>query len=54
MFDAVSCIIPGASRVEQAEQNVKASEMPSLTEEQMEGVTAIYEKYIKSSVHHLW
>ncbi len=54
MFDAVSCVIPGASRVEQAESNAHASDLPPLTEEQMNKVKEIYEKYIKSSVHQLW
>ena len=54
MFDAVSCVIPGASRVEQVEANVQVSGMPPLTQQQMDGVAAVYDRTIKASVHHLW
>ena len=37
-----------------AAQNVKAAELPDLTPEQMAGVKAIYDKYIRPTVHHLW
>lgn len=54
MYDAVSTVIPGASRPEQIKENVKASEMKPLTQEEMDGVKKIYDMYIKPSVHHLW
>ena len=54
MNDNVSCIIPGASRVSQIEDNIKASDLPPLTDDQMEGVKEIYQKYIKKYVHDLW
>jgi aryl-alcohol dehydrogenase-like predicted oxidoreductase len=54
MFDAVSCIIPGASRSEQIETNIRASELPALTEEQMSRVSEVYGRYIMPQVHHLW
>ena len=54
MFDAVSTIIPGASRPEQIIQNAKAVELPPLTSEQMEQVEAIYNRFIKAQVHHRW
>jgi aryl-alcohol dehydrogenase-like predicted oxidoreductase len=54
MFPEVSCVIPGASRPEQMEQNIKAAELSALTQEQTEGVKKIYDKYIKNPVHHLW
>lgn len=54
MFDAVSTIIPGASRPEQIIDNAKASQMPPLTEHQMKQVEAIYNKYIKHQVHTRW
>ena len=54
MFDAVSTVIPGASRAEQVRQNTQAAELPPLTEQEMNEVEYIYNKYIKSSVHHLW
>jgi aryl-alcohol dehydrogenase-like predicted oxidoreductase len=54
MFDAVSCVIPGASMVSQAESNVEAVKMAELTEEQMAKVKEIYNKYFKKGIHHLW
>ncbi|MDX9807072.1 MAG: aldo/keto reductase [Acholeplasma sp.] len=54
MFDAVSTVIPGASRPEQIFENAKASLLPLLTEAQMKQVEAIYNQYIKPLVHHRW
>ena len=53
-FDAVSCIIPGASNIKQADSNVSALQISGLTPEQLAAVQQVYEKYIKRSVHHLW
>jgi len=53
MFDAVTCAIPGAKRPSQAEQNMAAVDLPPLSDELMEGVKTIYEKYIKNPVH-MW
>jgi len=54
MFDAVSCIIPGASKPNQLTSNLQATELPELTAEQLEGVKAIYEAKIKPLVHDRW
>ena len=54
MHDAVSAVITGASKQEQVLSNVRAARMPSLTQEQMDGVSAIYDRYIKESVHENW
>jgi aryl-alcohol dehydrogenase-like predicted oxidoreductase len=54
MYDAVSCVIPGASRTEQAVSNAAVSDLPPLTDGQMEKVCEVYEKYIKDPVHYLW
>ncbi len=54
MFDAVSTVIPGASRSEQIIENVKATELPQISEAQMKKVEEIYQTYIKDPVHHLW
>lgn len=54
MHDAVSAVIPGASKCEQVLTNVKAAELTALTPEQMEGVAAVYDKYIRESVHCNW
>ena len=54
MHDAVSVVIPGASKVEQVYSNVNAVKAPALTDEQMAGVKDIYDKYIRESVHSNW
>lgn len=53
-FDAVSTIIPGASRPEQVSANVAALDFPDLNAEQISQMNSIYEKHIKKLVHHLW
>ena len=54
MFDEVSCVIPGASKLWHVESNVAAGTLPPLSDEQMAGVREVYETYIKEQVHHLW
>ncbi len=54
MFDEVSCAIPGSKRPSQAEDNVRASDLSPLSEDQMHKVSKIYEKYIKDDVHYRW
>jgi aryl-alcohol dehydrogenase-like predicted oxidoreductase len=53
-FPEVSCIIPGASKIEQVASNLSSLDLQDLSAEQIEQVNAIYEKYIKAQVHHLW
>ena len=50
----VSCIIPGASRPEQALANLSASKTASISDAQKLGAQTIYEEQIKPWVHHLW
>lgn len=54
MNDAVSVVIPGASKASQLTSNIEAAQLPPLTQEQMDGVQAIYDKYIRASVHDNW
>jgi aryl-alcohol dehydrogenase-like predicted oxidoreductase len=54
MFDAVSCVIPGASRADQVTANLEAANLPPLTSAQMDRVKQIYENRIKPTVHSLW
>ncbi len=54
MFDAVSCVIPGASRPEQVIDNAAAAELPPLSDGQMNQVREIYDQLIRPSVHPLW
>ena len=53
-FKEISCIIPGASKVEQVHSNLQALNIPNLSYSQLSGIQDIYEKYIKKEVHHLW
>ncbi len=53
-FDAVSCIIPGASNIKQVDSNISALQIPGFTPEQLAAVQQVYEKYIKRAVHQLW
>ena len=52
--EAVSTIIPGASKPEQISANVEALKYSDLNEEQLFNVNEIYDKYIKKTVHQLW
>ncbi len=54
MFDAVSCAIPGAKRPDQAEDNVRAADLPPLAEAQMARVREVYDQYIREQVHYRW
>jgi aryl-alcohol dehydrogenase-like predicted oxidoreductase len=54
MFDGVTCAIPGAKRASQVEENVGASELPPLSDAQMERVREIYELWVKPQVHWRW
>lgn len=53
-FEEVSCVIPGASKVEQVKSNLEVFNAKPLTSEEMKQVKAIYEQEIKDEVHHLW
>lgn len=54
MFDAVTCAIPGARRPSQVEDNVRASDLPALTEAEMAAVAQIYDERIRPQVQHRW
>jgi len=54
MFEAVSCTIPGAKRPSQVDDNMAVAEMPALSQDVMEQVKTIYDKYIKELVQHYW
>jgi aryl-alcohol dehydrogenase-like predicted oxidoreductase len=53
-YEAVSAIIPGASKPEQVTANLESLNYPDLSEEQLFNINAVYDKYIKKSVHQLW
>jgi len=50
MFDAVTCSIPGAKRVEQVEDNVKAGDLPPLDHATMGRIQGVYERWIKAQI----
>jgi len=54
MFDAVSTVIPGASKTEHVDANTAAASLPSLTIDQMDAVRTIYDTWIRQPVHYLW
>lgn len=54
MFDAVTCVIPGAKYPAQAEDNIKASALTPLTDNQMAKVREVYDQYIREQVHQRW
>lgn len=54
MFDAVTCAIPGAKRPSQADENFSAADLPALSEETMQKVKSIYDRYIRNEVHARW
>ncbi|MDQ2884835.1 MAG: aldo/keto reductase [Chloroflexota bacterium] len=54
MYPEVSTVIAGAKNPQQAEDNTRAAELAPLSEETMQRVRAIYDKYIKSEVQSRW
>jgi len=54
MFEAVTCTIPGAKRPSQAEDNIRAADLPPISEATMEKIRAIYDRYIRAEVHGSW
>jgi aryl-alcohol dehydrogenase-like predicted oxidoreductase len=54
MFDTVTCAIPGAKRPTQAEDNIRAADLPPLSDSTMEKIKTIYDRHIRVQVHHLW
>ena len=54
MFPEVSCAIPGAKNPAQVEANARAADLPPLSEAQMQGVAAVYDRLIRPQVQTLW
>ena len=54
MFDAVSCVIPGAKNPVQAEENIRAGDLPPLSPEVMSRVKELYDRRIREAVHQYW
>nr|WP_294788523.1 aldo/keto reductase [uncultured Flavobacterium sp.] len=53
-FKEISCIIPGASKVNHVLSNLSVYDTPPLTSEQISAMNKIYTDFIKPSVHQLW
>jgi aryl-alcohol dehydrogenase-like predicted oxidoreductase len=53
-FDAVSTIIPGASKEEQVISNLSTFDLPEITDAQKTAINSIYNSDIKPLLHHLW
>ncbi|MFN2146555.1 MAG: aldo/keto reductase [Anaerolineales bacterium] len=54
MFEAVSCVIPGAKHEGQLQDNVAAADLPPIPEATMAAIGEIYERRIKPLVHQYW
>ena len=54
MSPEVTCAIPGAKRPSQVEENVKAADLPALSDETMTQVRAVYDRLVRPRVHHYW
>jgi aryl-alcohol dehydrogenase-like predicted oxidoreductase len=54
MFPEVSAAIPGAKDVRQTEDNVRAADIPALSDDIMARVRDVYDRYVRSLVHHRW
>ena len=53
-FEAVSCVIPGARRPSQVEDNARAANLPPLSPETLAAVQEIYDDCVRPLVHHRW
>jgi aryl-alcohol dehydrogenase-like predicted oxidoreductase len=54
MFDEVSCIIPGASKIEHVASNIKTLDINRFTNEQLAEIQSVYDRKIKPVVHQRW
>jgi aryl-alcohol dehydrogenase-like predicted oxidoreductase len=54
MSPAVTCAIPGAKRPSQVEENVRAADLPPLSEKAMTQIHSIYERLVRPHVQHYW
>jgi aryl-alcohol dehydrogenase-like predicted oxidoreductase len=50
----VSTVIPGARNASQVRGNVAAAELDPLTDEQLDGLRAVYDEEIQTHVHGRW
>lgn len=53
-FKEISCIIPGASKLEHVQSNLSVYDLPPLDADKIDRMNEIYQQYVKPSVHHRW
>ncbi|KYF65997.1 aldo/keto reductase [Sorangium cellulosum] len=54
MQDAVTCVIPGAKRPDQVDQNASAADLPALPQETMAKIREIYDRRLRPVIHQRW
>jgi aryl-alcohol dehydrogenase-like predicted oxidoreductase len=54
MHPEVTCAIPGAKRPEQVEENVRAADLPPLSDKVMEDIRTLYDNRIRPLVDPYW
>ncbi len=54
MFPEVSSTIAGAKNPQQIKDNIQAISLPPLSDETMQRVREVYDKYLRAQVHHRW
>ena len=54
MFEAVTCAIPGAKNPLQAEDNIKAADLPALDAATLGKIQLLYNERIRPLVQHYW
>jgi aryl-alcohol dehydrogenase-like predicted oxidoreductase len=54
MYPAVTCAIPGAKRPQQAEDNIRAADLPPLDDETMMKIKTVYDNFVSPHVQHYW
>ncbi|MBM4170220.1 MAG: aldo/keto reductase [Ignavibacteria bacterium] len=54
MFPEITCAIPGAKRPEQVEENVRAADLPPLSDETMNKIRSVYDNFVRHEVHDRW
>ena len=53
-FDAVTTVIPGGRRVAQVDENVRASDLPRISEQSHAQIAELYTRECRPHVHHYW
>jgi aryl-alcohol dehydrogenase-like predicted oxidoreductase len=54
LFEEVSCVIPGISKLDQLRSNLETLNMRNLSNEEMHAVEEVYNTLVRPSVHHRW